>query len=208
MAFELTAQEKAQIEDICARYPNRAAAVLPVLHLVQDRVGALPTEAQLAVARILDVPPTRVREVVTFYEMFHEHPEGRFHVELCTNISCHLAGAHELMAHLEQRLGVKVGEKTEDGIFSLMEAECLASCGSGPVIKIGVDYYEYLTPDAVDALVDRFREKAAAYEDKVYIAEDGLPHVGPVAGFEPASPPVDASRKANLPSFEAPGAKK
>ena len=208
MTFELTAEEKAQIEDICAKYPQRAAALLPVLHLVQNRVGALPPPAQLAVARALDVPPTRVKEVVSFYEMFHEAPEGRFHIELCTNISCHLAGAQELMAYLRKRLGVQIGQKTDDGVFSVMEAECLASCGSAPVAKIGVDYYEYLTPDAVDALIERFRAIASDYEGRVYeSAEDG-PHVGPVAGFEPPAPPeaVDP-KKASLPSFELPATK-
>lgn len=199
MAFELTAEEKTQIEEICARYPDRAAAVLPVLHLVQDRVGCLPPEAQLAVARVLGVAPTRVKEVVSFYEMFHEHPEGRFHVELCTNISCHLAGADELVAHLESRLGIKVGQTTPDGLFSLMEAECLASCGSGPVIKIGVDYYEYLTTAAVDALIEQFRALAPEYEGKVYVCAKGEPHVGPVKGYEP---------KADLPGFEVPSPKK
>ena len=201
MAFELTADEKARIEEICAKYPSRAAALLPVLHLVQDRVGSLPSEAQLAVARALDVPPTRVKEVVSFYEMFHEQPEGRFHLELCTNISCHLAGARELLEYVEERLGIKVGQKTEDGVFSLIEAECLASCGSGPVAKVGVDYYEYLTPDAVDGLLDQLRAAAPEYEGKVYICARGQPHVGPVSGFEPKAPPPPP--KANLPSFEA-----
>ncbi len=199
MAFELTAEENTQIEAISARYPTRAAALLPVLHLVQNRLGHLPPEAQLAVARALDVPPTRVKEVVSFYEMFHEHPEGRFHIELCTNISCHLAGAHELLAHAEQRLGIQVGQTTEDGLFSLMEAECLASCGSGPVIKVGVDYYEYLTPEAVDGLIDRFRGMADEYEGKVYEGAPGQPHVGPVPGHTPppAAVPAPSDRDAD-----------
>ncbi len=205
MPFELTDEEKTRIEEICAQYPQRGAAVLPVLHLVQDRLGHLPTEAQLAVARALDIPPTRVKEVVTFYEMFHEAPEGRFHIELCTNISCHLAGARELMAHIEDRLGIQVGQKTEDGVFSLMEAECLASCGSGPVAKVGVDYYEYLTPEAVDGLIERLRALAPAYEDRVYVCAEGQPHVGPVPGFVPMPAPPDSKKK--LPSFEVPGPK-
>ncbi|MEO1337229.1 MAG: NADH-quinone oxidoreductase subunit NuoE, partial [Myxococcota bacterium] len=188
MAFELTAEEKTQIEAICARYPERAAALLPVLHLVQQRVGSLPPPAQLAVARVLGVPPTRVKEVVTFYEMFHEAPEGRFHIELCTNISCHLAGADRLMKHFEQKLDISVGQTSKDGTFSLMEAECLASCGSGPVAKIGVDYYEYLTPEAVDALIDRLRERTDEFRDKVFVSAEAQPHVGAVAGFSPPSP--------------------
>ena len=204
MAFELTTEEKANIENLCARYPDRAAALLPVLHLVQDRVGCLPSEVQLAVARALDVPPTRVKEVVTFYEMFHEEPEGKFHIELCTNISCHLAGADALMKHLENRLGVEIGQKTEDGVFSLMEAECLASCGSGPVAKIGVDYYEYLTPESADALIERLRAQAPEYDGKVYICAKGQPHVGPVTGFDPPKKAtLEPAKKVDLPGAEA-----
>ncbi|MEM7676444.1 MAG: NAD(P)H-dependent oxidoreductase subunit E [Myxococcota bacterium] len=193
MAFELTAEEKTQIEAICERYPERAAALLPVLHLVQRRIGALPPPAQLAVARVLDVPPTRVKEVVSFYEMFHEAPKGCFHIELCTNISCHLAGADRLMKHLETRLGIEVGQTTEDGTFSLMEAECLASCGSGPMAKVGVDYYEYLTPEAVDALIDRLRPRADEFRDTVFESAEALPHVGPVDGFTPPAPAAETA---------------
>src|SRR5688572_27533925 len=131
MSLELSTEVKARIEKIAARYPRRQAALLPVLHLVQHEYGYLSVDVQAAVATILDVPPTQVHEVTTFYEMYHQHPEGQFHLELCTNISCHLAGADALVAHVKKSLGVEVGHQTEDGAFSLMEAECLASCGSG-----------------------------------------------------------------------------
>jgi NADH-quinone oxidoreductase E subunit len=192
MPLELSADVKARIREIVARYPRRQAALLMVLHLVQDELGHLSIEAQAAVAEALDVPPTLVHEVTTFYEMYHEHPEGQFHLELCTNISCHLQGADALMDHLKKTLGIDVGHQTQDGVFSLMEAECLASCGSGPTMKVGMDYYEYLTPAAVEALIARFKSEAPALEGRHYVCQKTGLHVGPVPGHEPSKGPFVA----------------
>ena len=176
-------------------------------------------------AHAIDVPPPRVREVVTFYEMYHEHPEGQFHLEVCTNISCHLMGGDAVLDHLRKKLGIACGEHTEDGMFSLMEAECLASCGSGVCMKVGRDYYESLTVDAVDALVDRFKAMAPELKGHHYIEGKDGPHVGPVKGFEPPRPgagnpaPAPAKEKeaeaaapskatGDLPAFNPPPLKK
>ncbi|MEQ9496860.1 MAG: NADH-quinone oxidoreductase subunit NuoE [Deltaproteobacteria bacterium] len=190
MALEFTAEERATIDGIVARYPNKAAALLPVLHLTQEKYGALPPEAQLLVAHTLDVAPTRVREVVTFYEMFHEHPEGQFHIELCTNIACHLAGADLLMKHLVERLGIEIGHQTEDGMFSLMEVECLASCGSGPMMKVGMDYYEHLDEASIDTLLGKLKALGPSLGGKAYLCQKSGPHTGPVPGHNPALPVV------------------
>lgn len=181
--------ERARIAELVARYPKAAAALLPVLHLAQDKFGHLDPAVQLLVAETLDVPPARVREVVTFYEMYHEHPEGQFHLEVCTNISCHLVGADALLDHLADRLGIRPGQVTSDGHFSLMEAECLASCGSGPCMKVGLDYYEHLSVPAVESLIERFREQAPSLEGRAYRHAEPEPHVGPVPGFEPVAIP-------------------
>ena len=188
MSAEFDAQDRAEIDAICARYPHRAAALLPVLHYAQDKFGCLDLRVQRVVAQTLDVPPPRVHEVVTFYEMFHEHAEGQFHLEVCTNISCHLTGGDQILDHLRSTLGIECGHRTADGTFSLMEAECLASCGSGPMMKVGLDYYEYLTTDAVDALLEHFRVRSESLNGKAYQHQDGEPHVGPVKGFEPPRP--------------------
>lgn len=198
MGAEFDAQDQAEIDAICARYPRRPAALLPVLHYAQDKFGHLDRGVQLAVARALDVSPPRVREVVTFYEMFHEHAEGQFHLEVCTNISCHLTGGDRILDHLRGKLGIACGHRTDDGMFSLMEAECLASCGSGPVMKVGLDYYEFLTVEAVDALLERFRVKSREMNGRPYLHQDGEPHVGPVRGFEPRLPVVSG-----VPAVEA-----
>lgn len=183
--LQLTDADHEIIATLVSRYPQPAAALLPVLHHAQDRFGHLAPPVQRLVAEALDVPPARVREVVTFYEMFHEHPEGQFHLELCTNISCHLLGGGALLGHLQQKLGIAPGQVTEDGVFSLMEAECLASCGSGVCMKVGLDYYEQLTVPALDALLERLRGEAAALEGQAYRHAQPEPHVGPVPGFEP-----------------------
>lgn len=190
MPLELSSETKARIQGILARYPNQQAALLPVLHLVQHEHGYLSHELQAVVAKTLGVPATLVREVVTFYEMFHEHPEGQFHLEVCTNIACHLTGGDEVLTHLKKKLGIDVGHQTEDGMFSLMEAECLASCGSGPVIRCGRDYYEHLTIPAVDALLARFKAEAPKLHGHHYDMGPDGPHVGPVKGFEPPKPSV------------------
>src|SRR5688572_9029024 len=226
MPLELTDQDKAEIAGILKKYPEKAAALLPVLHYAQRRFGSLPPEVQLLVADEIGVAATRVREVVTFYEMFHEHPEGQYHLELCTNISCHLLGGEELLHHMMKHLGIEVGHLTEDGLFSLMEVECLASCGSGPVLKVGEDYYEHLTPEATDALIDRFKKEAPSLEGRPYYCKNNKPHTGPVPGFEsklpvlsagvpPPLPPKhdsepakDEPKPSGLPSFEAPKPKK
>src|SRR5262245_19477391 len=132
MSLQFSPEAKARIDAIVRRYPQRQAALLPVLHIAQREFGHVSIEVQGLVASTLDVPPVLVHEVVTFYEMFHQHTEGQFHLEICTNISCHLAGADALVDHCKRRLGIEVGHQTADGMFGLMEAECLASCGSGP----------------------------------------------------------------------------
>lgn len=204
MALELKSEVKARIDKIAARYPRRQAALLPVLHLVQHEYGYLSPEVQMAVAVALDVPPTLVHEVTTFYEMYHQHPEGQFHLELCTNISCHLLGADQVVAHVKKELKIEVGHQTEDGVFSLMETECLASCGSGPMMRVGDDYYEYLTIPACDALIKKFREAAPSLSGKHYEHGPSGPHVGAVKGFEAPKPSDLVSLPTSAPAVQPP----
>jgi len=187
MTVEFSSEDRDFIRSLTSRYPEgrAGAALLPVLHLAQERFGHLDHEVQRLVASTLDVPPTQVHEVVTFYEMYHEHPEGQFHLEVCTNISCHLCGGDAVLDHLQNKLGIRIGQTTDDGLFSLMEAECLASCGSAPMMKVGLDYYEFLTLEAVDDLLDEFKKLAPSLQGQAYKWGPKGPHVGPVPGFEP-----------------------
>jgi NADH-quinone oxidoreductase subunit E len=121
------------IEQATKRYPTKLAALLPALHMVQDELGWLSTDAQLDVAEALDIPPTRVHEVVTFYTMYYDEPTGRHIVKLCRNLACQLRGSDQLIAQAKKELGIELGETTKDGRIQLETDECLASCGTGPM---------------------------------------------------------------------------
>ena len=144
-----------QFEEVLTRYPTKRAAILPTLWLAQGEFGYLSSEAVEYVAGLLDLSPATVQGVVTFYTMFATKPMGRFHVQVCTNLSCTLVGARTLVGRLEDKLGVKVGGTTEDRTFSLSEVECLGSCGTAPVVQVNEDYHERQTPDGVVRLIDR-----------------------------------------------------
>lgn len=153
MSFSFTDEQKRRIDSICARYPVRRAAVLPVLWLVQEQEGWVSPEAMEAVASVLDISPAAVYEVVTFYTMFERKPCARHHVQVCRTIGCWLRGAKHLSQYLEKKLGIQPGEQTPDGRFKFSEVECLASCGTGPMMQVGNDYHENLTPDKVDQIL-------------------------------------------------------
>jgi NADH-quinone oxidoreductase subunit E len=142
------------VDEILARYPVPKAALLPVLWEVQKRAGYVPLEAEAWVADRLGVSPAHVHGCVTFYTMFKQKPSGRYHIQVCTNLSCMLRGADELLSHLERRLGIRTGETTPDGRFSLVRVECLGSCGTAPMFQLNDDYHENLTLEAVDRLLE------------------------------------------------------
>ena len=148
------------IEEAAGHYPERRAALLPALHLVQERFGYVSDGAMEAVGRILGVPPAHVLGTLSFYTMFRRAPSGRFHVNLCRNLSCHLNGAREIRRHLEERLGVPVGGTTADGLFTLGEVECLGACTEAPVMEIDGEYYFRLTPEKVDEILEAYRSRA------------------------------------------------
>jgi NADH-quinone oxidoreductase subunit E len=143
-----------KIQAIINRYPEKRSALIPSLHLVQKEIGWVSEEAIREIAGLFDLSPIEVNEVVSFYTMFHRKPVGKYVIQVCTNISCLLCDAEEIVAHLTKRLGIKMGETTADKKFTLMEVECLGSCGTSPVIQINDDYYEELTPEKVDQILD------------------------------------------------------
>jgi NADH-quinone oxidoreductase subunit E len=122
------------IQSLAQKYPVARAALIPALHLIQEQHGFISVEHQEEVAALLDVPPTRVVEVVTFYTMFTSEPKGKHVVKICRNLPCKLRGADALMACAEAHLGIKVGETTQDGQITLEHEECLASCGTAPML--------------------------------------------------------------------------
>ncbi len=154
----LSAEIRAQVDREIAKYPpdRRSSAVMAALRIVQEHHGWLSAELMGAVADYLDMPPIAVSEVATFYSMYDLKPVGRHKVCVCTNISCLLNGSDHIVAHLEQRLGVKLGETTPDGKFTLKQAECLGACVGAPMMQIGKTYYEHLTPAKLDEILKGF----------------------------------------------------
>ncbi|HVS92282.1 MAG TPA: NAD(P)H-dependent oxidoreductase subunit E [Mucilaginibacter sp.] len=153
-----------KFDEIVSRYPQgkQKSALLPILHLVQAEYGWVSAPAMDKVAEYLDLEPIEVYEVATFYTMYFMRPQGKFVLEVCRTGPCCLVGAEKVMDHIEEKLGVKEGEVTPDGLFSWRGVECLAACGYGPVLQIGPEYtfYENLTNDSVDQLIEDLRKKA------------------------------------------------
>jgi NADH-quinone oxidoreductase E subunit len=149
MALEFSAAALEKFRDIVARYPRKEAAMLPVLYLAQREFGHLGPEAIDYVARLMGQTPARVHGVVSFYTK----PIGRHHIQICRTLSCALGGAEKITAFIKQQLGIEPGQTTPDGRFTLSEVECLASCGTAPMMQINDDYYESLTEEKVDEIL-------------------------------------------------------
>lgn len=152
----LSPQSEREIDLEIAKYPpdRKQAAVMAALMIAQRERGWLNDETLQYVARRLEIPVIRVAEVATFYSMYELAPVGRHKISLCTNISCMLRGSDKIKQHLEARLGIRPGETTADGRFTLKEVECLAACCGAPMMQVDDDYYENLTPDRVDEILD------------------------------------------------------
>lgn len=155
-----------EIEAAAARYPDRRSAIMPALMIAQKEHGHLPGPVLEDVAEILGVERVWVYELVTFYTLFHTELIGRFHLQLCDNVSCMLCGSEALLKHLETTLRIKKGETTADGVFTLSTVECLGACEMAPVMQVGDDYHGNLDNARLDALLESFRaaERVASVE--------------------------------------------
>jgi NADH-quinone oxidoreductase subunit E len=155
MPFLLSADREREMTEILSRYPTRRAACIPVLHLCQEQQGYVTDEIIDFVAHRLDVSPAQVKGVVTFYTLLNDQPVGRHQVWVCRTLSCALRGADEIIHHCEKKLGIHVGETSADGKVTLRTAECLASCGTAPMMQVDRTYHENLTSAEVDRILDR-----------------------------------------------------
>jgi len=149
-----------EAENIVAQYPQRKAAIMPLLWLVQERLGYIPREAIAEIADLTGTTSIHVEAIVKFYEMFHEHPVGKCQIMLCTNVSCLLKGADKTLQKLKEVLGIEVGETTPDGLFTLEEVECLAACDKAPVLLVNaVELFENVTPEKVEQIIAELRQR-------------------------------------------------
>jgi NADH-quinone oxidoreductase E subunit len=146
-----------QIQALISKYPKKRSALIPSLRLAQEEAGYISPETMCELAKIFDLSPNEVHEVASFYTMFFRKPMGKYVIQVCTNISCMLCNAEKIVARLTEKLGIKMGETSPDGKYTLLEVECLGSCGTSPVMQINEDYYEDLTPEEVDRILDRLK---------------------------------------------------
>ncbi|MCB9588877.1 MAG: NAD(P)H-dependent oxidoreductase subunit E [Polyangiaceae bacterium] len=156
MAFALNEEQERQLKSILERYPNKMAACIPTLHLCQEANENWVNEDVIQfVAERLELSAAHVKGVVTFYTLFNQHKPGKHQVWVCRTLSCALRGSDQILAHCEKKLGVRCGETTKDGRVTLRTAECLASCGTAPMMQVDKDYYENLSIEQVDRILDR-----------------------------------------------------
>ena len=153
----LSEENQKKVEELRKRYPTAQALVLPVLWMVQEQEGYISEDSMKYVAALLQIPFGHILGVVSFYTMLQKNRIGKHHIEVCTNISCMLRGSVKILEHIEQRLGITVGETSPDKKWTLSEAECMGSCGTAPMLAIGDEYYENLTLEKIDKLIDNLK---------------------------------------------------
>jgi NADH-quinone oxidoreductase subunit E len=159
-----TTDNAAVADDIIARYPVKKSALIPLLHLAQEQDGYVTDDAMQHIAELVHVTPAEVLGTCSFYEMFKREPVGDYVVNVCTNISCMLLGGEELLHHLEHRLGIKAGDTTTDGKFTLEDVECIAACTEAPCLQVNYRYFHRISNDEVDVLIDDLRAGKRAHE--------------------------------------------
>ncbi|HPD01217.1 MAG TPA: NADH-quinone oxidoreductase subunit NuoE [Acetivibrio sp.] len=147
-----------KLQEIINKYKNTRGALIPVLHEAQDLYGYLPLEVQKKIAQGLEVSLAEVYGVVTFYTQFSLNPKGKYKIQICMGTACYVKGAGAILDKLKEKLGLNVGECTEDGLFSLEACRCIGACGLAPVMMINDDVYGRLVPDDIEGILDKYRE--------------------------------------------------
>jgi len=155
MSFAFTADRQKRFNALLKKYPDKRSVALPALHLAQGQEGHLSTETIEAVAGMLDIAPASLMDTLSFHTMFHTRPRGKYLLQVCQTLSCSLAGADEIVDYLSHKFRIGVGETTEDGRFTLLKVECLGSCGTGPVVQINDEYFERVSPEKLDRILDK-----------------------------------------------------
>ena len=172
-SFTLSPESLAQVEALIAQYPTKASALMPCIWVIMDEVGHVTEDGVTLLTEKLEISRARVHEVLSFYTMFRTEPQADYTLQVCHNISCHIMGARPLIAHLEKRLGIRLGETTPDNMFALEGVECLGACGMGPCLQLGKHLYEHLTNDKVDTILESLRKGVVPIADTDRLAAGG-----------------------------------
>ncbi|HEV2351449.1 MAG TPA: NAD(P)H-dependent oxidoreductase subunit E [Terriglobia bacterium] len=153
---------KAKFDQVIARYPLKRSAIVPLLMFGQDEIGHVSDELIQEIARAVEVRPIEVIEDISYYSMLHRQPIGKYNFQVCTNISCLLRGGEAMLEHCSKKLGIGHKQTTADGKFSLEEVECLGACCGAPAMQVNYDFYENLTPEKIDALIEKLNKNGSA----------------------------------------------
>ncbi|HET8798334.1 MAG TPA: NAD(P)H-dependent oxidoreductase subunit E [Thermoanaerobaculia bacterium] len=154
---EFPPDAKKRFDAILPRYPTKESALLPTLHLVQETWGWISPEAVHYVSELLDLSPATVFGVVSFYDMYNQKPVGKYQLRVCTNLSCMVSNAYDIYEGLCEKLQVRPHETTKDGRYTVVEVECLGSCGTAPVVQVNNDYHENMSVEKMDALLEKLK---------------------------------------------------
>ena len=157
MKFQFTVENIKRIEDVRKKYPTSLAAVMPVVYIAQEQNGYITNEVMEEIANVLRIDKVNVLSVVTFYTMYHTKPMGKYHIQVCTNVSCMLRGAYEIWDDVKGKLGIDHMQVTADGKYSLEEVECMGACGYAPMIAVNEDYFENLSKEKVLKIIDSLK---------------------------------------------------
>lgn len=160
MQFNFTQENLDKVNAAIKRYPETQAAIMPALWIAQEQNGWISNEVMQEVAKVLEINPQEVLGVVTFYTMYHQKPMGKYHLQVCTNVSCMLRGAYEMYENVKKNLGIENMQVTPDKKFSLEEVECMGSCGTAPMIAVNEDYYENLSLEKLNELIEDLKKSA------------------------------------------------
>jgi NADH-quinone oxidoreductase E subunit len=157
MKFQFTEENIKRIEEVRKKYPTSLAAVMPVIYIAQEQNGYISSEVMEEIANVLNIDKVNVLSVVTFYTMYHTKPVGKYHVQVCTNVSCMLRGANEIWENVKAKLGLENMQVSPDGKFSLEEVECMGACGYAPMIAVNENFYENLNKEKVLEILDSLK---------------------------------------------------
>lgn len=157
MEFNFTAENLERINKEISKYPSKKSAVMAALFIAQEQNGFITTEIMKKISELLDMTPHEVYGIVTFYTMYFQKPMGKYHIQVCTNLSCMLKGAYEIWSMIKDKLGIENLEVSSDGKFSIEEVECMGSCGTAPMFAINNDYYENLTKEKVEEILNSLK---------------------------------------------------
>jgi NADH-quinone oxidoreductase subunit E len=160
MEFKFSEVNLKRIENEMKKYPVKRPAVMAALWIAQEQNGWISGEVIREVSSLLDMTPEEVLGIISFYTMYHQKPMGKYHIQVCTNVSCMLRGGYDIFSQVKEKLNVDNMQVTEDSLFSLEEVECMGSCGTAPMVAVNEDYYENLDKEKVDSLLKSLKEKS------------------------------------------------